>query len=106
MSARRPSIWRAEVLAPAGVLFAIMVAHALLETARDALFLARLGPDRLAWAYLAIAAAALLAVTAARRWAGVLDPRRLLLSFLCIAASGTAVLAAAIPAASWVVFVL
>jgi hypothetical protein len=47
---RHTSIWRREVLAPAGVLFAIMTAHALLETARDALFLARLGAERLAWA--------------------------------------------------------
>ncbi len=109
MSARRAgraSLWRAEVLAPAGVLFAILVAHALLETARDALFLARLGPDRLAWAYLAIAGAALLAVTAVRRWAGVLDPRRILIAFLGVAVVGTGVLAAAIPAARWVVFVL
>ena len=72
----RASFWRAEVLAPAAVLFAIMLGHALLETARDALFLARLGPDRLAWAYLAIAGAALIAVTAVRKWAGVVDPRR------------------------------
>lgn len=113
MTARRgerASLWRAEVLAPAGVLFSILVAHALLETARDALFLARLGPDRLAWAYLAIAAAALLAVTAVRRWAGVVDPRRVLLAFLGVAVVGTAALAAAIGAAigaaPWVVFVL
>ena len=32
-----------------------MAAHTLLETARDALFLARLPPSRLAWVYLAIA---------------------------------------------------
>ena len=49
---------RRAVLAPATVLFSIMVAHALLETARDALFLARLGPQMLASAYLAIAAVA------------------------------------------------
>jgi ATP:ADP antiporter, AAA family len=104
--AGRASLWRAEVLAPAGVLFAIMVAHALLETARDALFLARLGPDRLAWAYLAIAAAALLAVTAVRRWAGVVEPRRILIAFLGVAAAGTAVLAAVIAAAPWAVFAL
>ncbi len=102
----RASIWRAEVLAPAGVLFAIMVAHALLETARDALFLAKLGPDRLAWAYLAIAGSALLAVTAVRRWAGVVDPRRILIAFLGVATAGTAVLAAAIPAAGVIIFVL
>ncbi len=32
-----------------------MAAHALLETARDSLFLARIPPSQLAWAYLAIA---------------------------------------------------
>jgi ATP/ADP translocase len=109
MSARhagRASSWRADVLAPAAVLFAIMVAHALLETARDALFLARLGPDRLAWAYLAIAAAALLAITAVRRWAGLVDPRHTLIAFLIVAVAGTAVLAAAISIAPWVVFAL
>ncbi len=36
-----------------------MAAHALLETARDALFLARLPPSRLAWVYLAIAVVSL-----------------------------------------------
>jgi ATP/ADP translocase/HEAT repeat protein len=36
-------------------LFGIMAGHALLETARDALFLAQLPPARLAWVYLAIA---------------------------------------------------
>jgi AAA family ATP:ADP antiporter len=36
-----------------------MAAHALLETARDALFLARLPPARLAWVYLAIAVVSL-----------------------------------------------
>jgi ATP:ADP antiporter, AAA family len=105
-SPRSTSIWRREVLAPAGVLFGIMVAHALLETARDALFLARLGAERLAWAYLAIAAAALLAVTAVRRWAGVIDPRRILIAFLFAAVAGTTVLAAAIAIAPWVVFAL
>ena len=35
-----------------------MTGHALLETARDALFLARLPPERLPWVYLAIAAIA------------------------------------------------
>lgn len=38
--------------------FGLAVAHALLETARDALFLARLPASQLPWAYLAIAVAA------------------------------------------------
>jgi AAA family ATP:ADP antiporter len=37
-------------------LLGVMTGHALLETARDALFLARLSPTRLPWVYLAIAA--------------------------------------------------
>jgi AAA family ATP:ADP antiporter len=36
-------------------LLGVMTGHALLETARDALFLARLSPTRLPWVYLAIA---------------------------------------------------
>lgn len=97
---------RRAVLAPMAILFAIMVAHALLETARDALFLARLGPTQLAWAYLAIAVIAMLAVTAVRRWGGVRDPHRMLVIFLVIAVGGTAILAATITLAPWVVFVL
>lgn len=41
------------------VLFGIMSAHALQETARDALFLAKLPPTRLAWVYLSVALVAL-----------------------------------------------
>jgi len=88
------------------VLFSILVAHALLETARDALFLAKLSPNDLALAYLAIAATALVAVTATRRWLGVLDPRRMLIGFLVLAVIGTSVLAITITWASWLVFVL
>ena len=36
-------------------LFGILAGHTLLETARDALFLARLPPSKLPWVYLAIA---------------------------------------------------
>lgn len=97
---------RRSVLAPATVLFTILVAHALLETARDALFLARLGPDRLAWAYVAMASAALLAVAAVRRWSGGRDPRRMLLAFLALAITGTSVLAVVIATARPAVFVL
>lgn len=88
------------------VLFTVMVAHALLETARDALFLAKLGPDRLALAYLAIAGIAIVALFAMRRWLGIRDPRRLLVGFLVFATSGTALLSATIAFAPWVVFVL
>jgi HEAT repeat protein len=97
---------RRRVLAPTVLLFGIMVAHALLETARDALFLARLGAGHLASAYLAIAIVAMAAVAAVRRWHGVRDPRRMLLTFLAVAVVGTVVLAAAIPAEPSLVFVL
>src|SRR5687768_14638602 len=39
-------------------LFGILAAHTVLETARDALFLARLPADQLPWVYLAMAAVA------------------------------------------------
>lgn len=39
-------------------LFGILAGHTLLETARDALFLARLAPSQLPWVYLAMAAVA------------------------------------------------
>ena len=98
--------WHRHVLAPAVVLCAIMIAHTILETARDALFLARLGADVLAWVYLAMAAIALLAFAVLRRWVGVRDPRQLLLAFLVIAAIGTAVFAAIITRSSAAVFAL
>ncbi len=41
-------------------LFGILASHTLLETARDALFLARLPPSQLPWVYLAMAAIAIL----------------------------------------------
>jgi len=81
-----------KVIAPAFVLFAILVAHALLETARDALFLARLGPHLLAAAYIAMASAALLAIAAVRRWSRLRDPRRVLIAFLAVAVAGTTAL--------------
>ena len=97
---------RRRVLEAALVLFAIMIAHALLETARDALFLARLGPDALAGVYLAMAAIALAGFTAIRRWAHVRDPRRVLVTFLAIAVAGTSVLATLVGASRDAVFVL
>jgi hypothetical protein len=81
---------RRDALAPALVLCSIMIAHTILETARDALFLARLGPDRLAWVYLAMAGFALAAFAVLRRWTGLRDPRRVLFAFLIVATAGTA----------------
>jgi ATP/ADP translocase len=91
---------------PAVVLFAIMFAHALLETARDALFLATLGPDRLAWAYVAIAGTAIVAMVAMRRWSAARHPRSLLVGFLAVATAGTAALATALAIAPSLAFVL
>jgi len=50
---------RREVLRSGLTLMGFMAGHALLETARDALFLARLSANRLPWVYLAIAVLAL-----------------------------------------------
>ncbi|MBT8489063.1 MAG: HEAT repeat domain-containing protein [Gemmatimonadetes bacterium] len=50
---------RRDVVGAFLTLFAFMVGHALLETARDALFLASLSARRLPWVYLAIAVVAL-----------------------------------------------
>ncbi len=50
---------RRDVLGAFLTLFGFMTGHALLETARDALFLASLPAQRLPWAYLAIAVIAL-----------------------------------------------
>jgi AAA family ATP:ADP antiporter len=93
-------------IAPAIVLFAILVAHSMLETARDALFLARLGAERLAVAYLAIAAFAMLAIVVVRRGLHMRDPRRVLVAFLVLATIGTAVLASTIATSRMLVFVL
>lgn len=85
---------KCSALAPALVLFAIMLAHALLETARDALFLTRLGPERLASAYVAIAITALAVVWVLRKRLGHTDPRRTLTVLLVASSAGTALLGA------------
>lgn len=92
-------------LAPALVLFSILVAHAVLETARDALFLSRLGPHHLASAYLAMAGCAVGAVLLVRAL-GIRNARAMLIRFLLCATGGTAVLAAVIAGSSSAVFVL
>jgi AAA family ATP:ADP antiporter len=92
-------------LAPGAVLFAILVAHSLLETARDALFLAELGPQHLASAYAAMAVCALAALALVRR-VHLVDPRRLLVTFLVVAVVGTAGIAVAVTRSTSAVFVL
>jgi ATP/ADP translocase/HEAT repeat protein len=68
-------------------LFGIMVGHALLETARDALFLAQIPPTQLPWVYLAVAVAALLIFSLQQRQgsARIRDHRSL--SFWLLAAA-------------------
>jgi ATP:ADP antiporter, AAA family len=91
--------WSASVL-----LFAIMAAHALLETARDAVFLAKLGSDALALGYLAIAALALVTLAIVKRTK--LAPRGLLVAVLVIGAIGTFVMSATLSAHPAMAFVL
>lgn len=97
---------RPSVVPPAIVLFLVMVAHSILETARDALFLTKLGPDRLGWAYVAIAGISLAAFMIARRFRGVREARAMLLVFLMLATAGTTVLAFALTQSPWAAFVL
>ena len=97
---------RVQALGPALVLFAVMLGHALLETARDALFVTRLGVAQLPWAYLAIAIAAIATLFAARRWFGSRDPRRFLIASLLASALGTGVIAVLVETVAVAVFVL
>ena len=70
----------------AGALFGgIMAAHSLIETARDALFLARLPPAQLAWVYLAIAVFSL-ALFVIQERGGVRSGRTALATWLLAAA--------------------
>jgi AAA family ATP:ADP antiporter len=73
-------------------LLTIVGAHAVLETARDTLFLADLPARRLPWAYLGIAVLAFLATQLAGRVLGERAARRALAVVLAAGAVGTAVL--------------
>jgi ATP:ADP antiporter, AAA family len=68
------------------VLFGILAAHTILETARDALFLARLPASQLPWMYLAMAAIAVGLSQWTTRW---LNGPRALASLLAVCAAGT-----------------
>jgi ATP/ADP translocase len=94
-------VWRKTI-----VLFAIMVAHALLETARDAILLGTLGPSAVAVAYIIIAAVAVVTLVIMRKLGGTRRPGRLLVVFLAGAAVGTPVLASALSLAPRYAFVL
>ena len=73
----RPDERRAAASAFA-TLFGIIASHTVLETARDALFLARLPPSQLPWVYLAMAGAAVaIAQVPVRRLGALLGPSSL-----------------------------
>jgi ATP/ADP translocase/HEAT repeat protein len=78
-----PTVWLAFA-----TLLTIVAAHSVLETARDALFLAHLPPRLLPWAYFGIAIVAFVAtgIVAGR------SPRGLLAALLVLGAAGTAAL--------------
>jgi AAA family ATP:ADP antiporter len=69
---------RRDVLTAFVTLFALIASHALLETARDALFLAKVPATNLPWVYLAIAALSLGTVKVDARLTGGRSPRRVL----------------------------
>lgn len=71
-------------------LMVIIAAHAVLETARDALFLAALPAERLPWAYLGIATLAFVTVRLGGPLARVGSPRHVLAGMLVVGAAGTA----------------
>ncbi len=73
-------------------LAAMMAAHALTETARDALFLSRLDASLLPWAYLAIAGLALGVVRLNQRMLAKSSDKRVLLAGSLVVAAGVAAL--------------
>lgn len=101
-----PRRLRGTVTAPALVLFAFLTGHAILETARDALFLARLGAHRLAFAYLAMAGLAVLTVAIARGRRARPAPHLHLARVLAVGSIGTAAIAALLPVATAATFAL
>jgi ATP:ADP antiporter, AAA family len=71
-------------------LFGILAGHTLLETARDALFLARLPASQLPWVYLAMAAAAVVIAPGPRSGAWLFGGSRALSALLLVCAVLTA----------------
>ncbi|HEX3771645.1 MAG TPA: hypothetical protein VHV30_12295, partial [Polyangiaceae bacterium] len=69
---------RRDVLTAFVTLFALIASHAVLETARDALFLAKVPAANLPWVYLAIASLSLGTVKLDARLTGGKSPRRVL----------------------------
>ena len=69
---------RRDVWAAFLTLFVLIASHSVLETARDALFLAKVPAARLPWVFLAIATLSLGTVKLDARFAGGRSPRRVL----------------------------
>lgn len=78
------------VLGASVTLWAILFGHALLETARDALFLGALPPQRLPWVYLCIAVVSIAVIGLQSRLPLGRDNRRVLTSVLALSAATTA----------------
>jgi AAA family ATP:ADP antiporter len=70
-------------------LFCLLAGHALLETARDALFLTHVPAEQLPWMYLSIAAVVVLFALFRSRSYGAADHRRELMALQILAAIGT-----------------
>src|SRR4051812_26144383 len=73
-------------------LFGIIAGHTILETARDALFLSKLPPSRLAMVYVLLAALTLIVTAANTRFVQRFGQRNALIFTLLAAAYGTTVL--------------
>ena len=90
-------------------LLTLVASHAVLETARDALFLADLPASRLPWAYLGIAGLAFVAARIVERVLGGRSARRALAAMLLLGAVGTAVMwdliATAVPASLMALYI-
>src|SRR5262245_62001095 len=87
MAVRRGERWATVAATATG--FLVLVAHALLETARDALFLSNISSSRLPWMYLGLAFLCLSVSEIAVRSGKRLDARRLLIASQVIATAGT-----------------
>jgi len=78
-------------------LFGFIASHSLLETARDALFLAKVPASRLAWMYLAIAGVSLLTNQVAARFAANLVGRAALTTWTALSGAVTLAFAVLLP---------
>jgi len=85
------------------VLFGLIAAHTMLETARDALFLGKLPPFKLTWVYALLAVVTLGAASVNNRFVRVFGCRNALIVSLHFAAYGT-VLFYLLPKSSTLVF--